>query len=1247
MSVIAGVMRFLGIAWLMVAVAAAASLVSAQETTLAQASVRSQLLDDSGRLILDWGRTPAPAITIDLSDTLMVLRFDRPVALDTAALRTNLKAYFRSAELAADGMSLALPLKKPVTYRSRREDGRFTLDLGLPSEMVFDNDRGAPASAAAPSPAQAPVPAAPPAQASAEAPLPPEMFVAKPFVPDAASAPQVTPQTPPEPAGDGVLRLRAGEHGTYSRLALDWPDVAFTTRQAGDRLEVTFDRSAQVDLGGIASRVQQRLVDISAGNDAAGNLVLRLQLKPNVAASSFRNGATIVVDLSDATATAAAEAAPAAPAVPAEMTPAVDVAPAEEAVPEAKVAEVPATPPAAAVSEGAGSPPIPVPALETAPPSGNATGAPTLPAAEIATPVVVTKEPAVTPSGQPPAPVAIAASATPADGGVILAFTFPAPTGLALFKRGEALWLVFDRPGPVDLATLVRAAPVLTGLGRVETPYATALRLPDTARLGGSNMGAAIGGDGRNWQISLGTNRSLRPTSGMEQRRESLANGGVSLLFEIATPGTALELADPEAGDRVAVVPVGKAGMGLAEAAAWPDFRLLASFQGVAVVPISERTRVESLPNGVVVTTRGDVVPQLVAETVPPPLDPADEPLPADGAAPPAELVIAPVKGLFDLPAWRRGGEATFVADEAALRESVKNASAGQKPDATLALAEFQFAHARYAEALEALAELDGADLQDTPLVSTLRGAANALMDRREEALADLDRPALANVPEAELFRGYLAARNGDWSDAAAAFGGPLPDIDDYAKPTRMMLRRAAAEAQVTEGDPLTAQTFLDSMRIDAPDAEDQAYHDYLSGHQQMRMGDKEAAMTAWRKLADSPVPEVRARSQFDLAELELDEGLIDQKQAAAALEALRFVWRGTDFEFTLLRRLGEHYIASDQPRRGLTTLRQAATNFPSHPEAKAATDAMAETFRDLYLGNAADRLSPLMAVALYDEFRELTPSGAEGDRMITVLADRLVKVDLLDSAGQLLENQVTKRLSGLDKAKAGTRWAAVALLDGKPDLALTAIKESELPEMPPELVAQRRRLQGRALFEVGDTLQGLAMIRDDNSLDGLWLKADLQWRLREWPAAAAALDRLIAAEAARLQLDFPAPLSSEDVAEDPALALTIDVDQGAQAAERDRKFTESLAPLILNQATALSLANDRAGLRRLGRAHGTQMAKGPYATAFATLTAPSSSLADSISAAMDSVDQLGAFVEDYRTRLRAASLSSPAEPSL
>src|SRR5262249_43719625 len=150
----------------------------------------------------------------------------------------------------------------------------------------------------------------------------------------------------------------------------------------------------------------------------------------------------------------------------------------------------------------------------------------------------------------------------------------------------------------------------------------------------------------------------------------------------------------------------------------------------------------------------------------------------------------------------------------------------------------------------------------------------------------------------------------------------------------------------------------------------------------------------------------------------------------------------------------------------------------------------------------------------LYDEFRELTPAGPEGDRMITMLADRLVKVDLLGRAAELLDIQVKKRLSGLDKSRAGARLAAIRMLDQKAELALTALKDSEIEEpLPPELAAERNRLAARATFDVGDALSGLRMLEGDDSLEAKWLRADMQWRVREWPAAAAALGELIDGE--------------------------------------------------------------------------------------------------------------------------------------
>jgi len=56
----------------------------------------------------------------------------------------------------------------------------------------------------------------------------------------------------------------------------------------------------------------------------------------------------------------------------------------------------------------------------------------------------------------------------------------------------------------------------------------------------------------------------------------------------------------------------------------------------------------------------------------------------------------------------------------------------------------------------------------------------------------------------------------------------------------------------------------------------------------------------------------------------------------------------------------------------------------------------MASTFKKLYLDGAADTMAPVAAIGLYDEFRDLTPTGTPGDEMIRKLADRLVKASFV-----------------------------------------------------------------------------------------------------------------------------------------------------------------------------------------------------------------------------------------------------------
>ena len=59
----------------------------------------------------------------------------------------------------------------------------------------------------------------------------------------------------------------------------------------------------------------------------------------------------------------------------------------------------------------------------------------------------------------------------------------------------------------------------------------------------------------------------------------------------------------------------------------------------------------------------------------------------------------------------------------------------------------------------------------------------------------------------------------------------------------------------------------------------------------------------------------------------------------------------------------------------------------------------------------------------MFYEFRELTPIGRRGDEMIRRLADRLVAVDLLDQASELLQYQIDQRLEGARARRSPHVW--------------------------------------------------------------------------------------------------------------------------------------------------------------------------------------------------------------------------------
>ena len=187
-------------------------------------------------------------------------------------------------------------------------------------------------------------------------------------------------------------------------------------------------------------------------------------------------------------------------------------------------------------------------------------------------------------------------------------------------------------------------------------------------------------------------------------------------------------------------------------------------------------------------------------------------------------------------------------------------------------------------------------------------------------------------------------------------------------------------------------------------------------------------------------------------------------------------MWRGDDTEAEGLQLLARLYTEDGRYRDAFRIMRVALAARPTSDLTRRIQDEAAASFDSLFLAGKGDALPAIDALALfYHDFRELTPIGRRGDEMIRRLADRLVSVDLLDQAAELLQHQVDRRLQGAARAHVATRLAVIYLMNHKADKALATLRGTRLAELPNDVRNQRLLLEGRALSDVG-TIMAVAL---------------------------------------------------------------------------------------------------------------------------------------------------------------------------
>lgn len=1162
-------------------------------TVSAQAAeIRSAPHKGFGRVVFDWDGPVSYSAGVEQGK--LVVSFNQPVTDDPNKVLRPLRDYVSAVAITPDRKQVTLTLKGDFAPKA------FTSGTAVVIDLQQKQADPAAAQAKAPEskqPESKPAETKPAESKSAAASSPPST----PPVPQAEPAKPVSAEPAKPVSSEGTLPVTVTEEQGAARLTFDWPkETKYRVELLSDRNRFTFQRSATIDVAAVRARLSDAMQGFTA-TTTPKTLVVDIPLPPQGKMRHSASGTKVTVDVSAPNGLATPRSRPAETAPPSVQAPVPASAPNSAPVSASETATTPTPPapepapvvaPPAALAQTPAAP-VPPPAISPAAAAleqamrdklGLSQPAPGNPLKPIDTPAA--DEPAVAAGGPPLAPV------PQANDGRVASLSFPwnEPTGAAVFWRGGWLWATFDRPSEVDLGLLKRLGGGLV-LHAEQLPSKTATVVRMLIEPG---FNPSVRKEGQLWVVDL-MHQPLRPARPMPVEAQTKSAIGARLLVQVADPGRAMVLEDPEVGDRFIAVPVVPTGAGVFPMFRYPDLDLPITVQGILVEPHTDDIVVNTSRGGVEMTQPGGL-------TFSPDLSQMRT-LAAVGTKTNLHRVL-------DIDTWMQGSADDFTTTRQLLQIAVANAPGGRRTNARLDLARFYFAHGFAAEALGVLRTMviDQPEIEQTAAVRALRGVSNFAMGRYQEAVDDLGHSTLSNIEEAAFWRAAALAEMGDPALQALTlreYGGLL---GSYPRRVKVPLAITAATATVMAGDDLGTNTFLTAAKVPDNTLHELAAITYLGGKQEELRGNYDQALNAYDQVAETTDRYYRALAIYDglMLRNRLEELTLDK--LISGLESLRFAWRGGDFEFKLLMQLGDLYTQKQDYGEALRVWQQAASYFENRKEAPIAANKMRETFEKLFFEGAADTLPPIRAIALYEEFRELTPAGPKGDEMIRRLADRLVGVDLLPQAAALLERQISFRLNGQDKVRVGTRLGLVYLLNREPQKAVEALLKTAAPEETPvPLERQRQRLLARALADMGRSNDAIDLIDIDDSREADQLRVEIYWKERDWAKVAETFARLV-----------PEPSS-------------------------DLSLTDNQSRMLLDWATALTLGQNERGVFELRRRYMAAMEKTPFRNAFDLITTtPEGGLIDyrTIAGRIKQAENFQSFLSNYQERLRNQGLS-------
>jgi hypothetical protein len=209
-------------------------------------------IPETGFVRLNFSLDPAAHVAAMEKGEILILSFDRKVALTPQAIVSLSGGAFASGHADADGKTLRFALNQPIRLHQSTVGGHTVVDLA------------------------------------------PLRFTGA--MPDLTEPTKPAPK-PVEMAKLPEVKLRVGSYANFTRLVFDWPrNVPYTVFPGAGKMTIRFQALARMDLSAVV-RFSPPWVRNAAWHSEGGNTVVEFETDSDSGFHDFRDGTRIAIDI--------------------------------------------------------------------------------------------------------------------------------------------------------------------------------------------------------------------------------------------------------------------------------------------------------------------------------------------------------------------------------------------------------------------------------------------------------------------------------------------------------------------------------------------------------------------------------------------------------------------------------------------------------------------------------------------------------------------------------------------------------------------------------------------------------------------------------------------------------------------------------------------------------------------------------------------------------------------------------------